>query len=358
MIGEYNASLNPGRGAGCRNRLYLKRGYMGKHKAVGLLSGGLDSALSAKLLLDQQIEVHALFIEMPWGCGKAPRSEALSRALNIPFKVIALGDDYLPVLKTPKYGFGSAHNPCVDCHIYMIRKAAEYMKEIGAAFVFTGEVLGQRPMSQRRKCLTWVEEGSGIPGRLLRPLCARLLDPTIPEKEGIVDREKLLDLKGRNRRQQLDLAGKLGLTGFATPGGGCLLTEKVFGARVEDVLARGCDAIRETAILGAGRYFRLDDDAFVLLGRNQLENEFLLTYSMDTDIVFRTFEFPSPTVVLRGKNITEKQLALSAGLLQYFSKRRGDAPKPVPFWVKSSPDAVRQVLADIPTEDFLEKIWM
>lgn len=329
-----------------------------KVKAVGLLSGGLDSALSAKLLLDQGIDVHALFIQMPWGCGKAPRSEALSRALNIPFKVIPLGDDYLSVLKHPKHGFGVAHNPCVDCHVYMVKKAAGYMREIGASFVFTGEVLGQRPMSQLRRSMTWVEEEAGIPGLLLRPLCAKLMVPTIAENEGLVDREKLMALEGRSRRAQLDLAEELGLDGFSTPGGGCLLTEKVFGARMKDVLSRGCDSISETAILGAGRYFRLNEDAFLLLGRDKEENESLLRYSVPTDYIFRTYEFPSPTVVLRSRNISDAQLATAAGLLQYFSKHRFEPSQLIPVWLKSSPDAVRQIQADIPTEEFLKQIWM
>ncbi|MBF0595039.1 MAG: DUF814 domain-containing protein [Candidatus Omnitrophica bacterium] len=329
-----------------------------KRTAVGLLSGGLDSALAAKLLLDQGIEVHAVNISMPWGCGKPSRVIKLAEHLGMPFKSISLDDSYLSILRNPQYGFGSAHNPCVDCHIYMIRKAAEYMKEIGASFVFTGEVIGQRPMSQRRRCLDWVENDSGIPGRVLRPLSAKLLPPTIPEQEGIVDREKLLGLEGRNRRAQLDMAEALGLRGFSTPGGGCLLTEKVFGERVKDVLGRGCSSIAEMAILGAGRYFRLSDDAFILLGRDQRENEDLLKYSIDTDVIFRTYGFPSPTVVLRSKNVTEQQLTFAAGLMQYFSKRRNDAPQMIPSWVKSSPDTVRPILADIPTDDFLKTVWM
>ncbi|MEI6438216.1 MAG: tRNA 4-thiouridine(8) synthase ThiI [Candidatus Omnitrophota bacterium] len=330
---------------------------MGKYKAVGLLSGGLDSALAAKLLLDQGIEVHAVNISMPWGCGRPSRVIKLAEQLGMPFKSIPLGNDYLAVLKDPQYGFGVAHNPCVDCHIYMLRKAAEYMKEIGASFVFTGEVIGQRPMSQRRKCLDWVEEGSGIPGRVLRPLSAKLLPLTIPETEGIVDREKLMDLVGRNRRRQLDLAKELGLAGFSTPGGGCLLTEKVFGNRVKDVLARGCDAIHEMAILGMGRYFSLGDDAFILLGRDAQENEFLLEYALESDIIFRTYEFPSPTVVLRSKLVTERQLTLAAGLMQYFSKCAKSAPKLIPSWQKSSPETVRQILAVLPSEEELKVIW-
>ncbi|MBF0388113.1 MAG: hypothetical protein HQL20_09730 [Candidatus Omnitrophica bacterium] len=330
----------------------------GKIVAVGLLSGGLDSALAAKLLIDQGIEVHAINIAMAWGCGRPSRVKAIADHLGMPFKSIPLDDSYLKILRNPKYGFGSAHNPCVDCHIYMVQKAAEYMREIGAAFVFTGEVVGQRPMSQRRRCLDWVEDGAGIPGRLLRPLSAGLLPLTIPEQQGLVDRSRLLSLEGRGRRVQLDMAQDLGLTGFSTPGGGCLLTEKVFGARVKDVLARGCDSINETAILGSGRYFRLNDDAFALVGRDQPENEALLHYSLDTDYIFRTYEFPSPTVVLRGKNISAEQLSFAAGLLQFFSKQRDGLPRSVPCWRKAFPEGISQVLAVMPLESALAPLWM
>ena len=331
---------------------------MSAHKAVGLLSGGLDSALACKLLTDQGIDVHVVFIQMPWGCGKPSRAEAIAREMNRPFTLIPLENDYLSILKKPKYGFGSAHNPCVDCHIYMVKKAAEYMRKIGASFVFTGEVIGQRPMSQRRRCLNWVEEGAGVPGRLLRPLCAQLLPITLPEQEGIVERTKLLGLMGRNRRVQLDLAEEKGLSGFAQPSGGCLLTEKVFGRRVKDVLARGCEAVDELTILGAGRYFRLSDSAFVMLGRDQPENDFLLTHALNSDLVFRTYDFPSPTAVLRGTAVTERDISLTAGLVQYFSKLSVLTPRVIPFWLKAEPVKIRQAPAVMPSEDFLKSIWM
>jgi len=328
------------------------------HKAVGLLSGGLDSALACRLLLDQHIDVHVVFIQMPWGCGKPSRAESMAREMHCPFKLIPLGDDYLSVLKKPQYGFGSAHNPCVDCHIYMVKKAAAHMLEIGASFVFTGEVVGQRPMSQRKRCLKWVEEGAGIPGRLLRPLSAQLLPVTIPEQEGVVDRSKLLGLMGRNRRIQLDLADRLGVSGFAQPSGGCLLTEKVFGRRVKDVLARGCGDVKEMTILGAGRYFRLSDGAFVMLGRDKGENDFLLTHAIESDLIFRTYDFPSPTAVLRGSMITENDILLTAGLVQYFSRLSDPSPRVIPFWLKLKPEQVRQAAAVMPSEDLLKSIWM
>ncbi len=328
------------------------------YKAVGLLSGGLDSTIATKLLLDQGIKVHAMNISMPWGCGRPSRVIALAAQFGIPFKSFPLGDDYLPVLTKPKYGFGSAHNPCVDCHIYMVRKAAAYMKEIGASFVFTGEVLGQRPMSQRRECLGWVEHDAGIPGQLLRPMSAKLLPPTIAEQEGIVDREKLLDISGRSRKRQFALAKELGLGGYSSPGGGCLLTEKLFGERLEDVLKRGCDNIAATAVLGLGRYFRIDDTAFVILGRDNAENEKLVRYAVPGDVILRPTVFPGPAALLRGGTIDEARLAFVAGLSQFHSKSRDKAPQPLQCWHAQEPDKVSQVTAAVLTQADVDKLQL
>ncbi len=338
-------------------------------KAVGLLSGGLDSAIAARLIMDQGIEVHVATISMPWDCGKVSGAVKLAERLNIPCRVIPLGDDYLPLLTQPKYGIGSAHNPCVDCHIYMVKKAAALMQEIGASFVFTGEVLGQRPMSQRRECLEWVAKDGGIPGRLLRPLSAKLLDVTIPEQEGLVDREKLLGISGRSRKTQYQLAKEWGIKGFATPSGGCLLTEKLFGLRLKDVLKRGCPDIASTAVLGLGKYFRLDEGAFVILGRDNDENEKLIRYARPMDIIIRPTTFPGPLALLRtradlespsgakGDGISESpsplwggikgggMLAVAAGLSQFFSKSRDKDPLPLTFWRADDPSHTGQVIA-------------
>ncbi|NTV28602.1 MAG: hypothetical protein HGA80_00785 [Candidatus Omnitrophica bacterium] len=300
-------------------------------QAVGLLSGGLDSALAAAVLKGQGIEVHAVFIEMPWGCGKSGRVRAVAEELGVPLKVILLGDDYLEILRNPRFGFGSAFNPCIDCHIYMIRQAAGYMRELGAEFVFTGEVLGQRPMSQRFQALQCVEKEAGIPGRLLRPLSAAFLEPTLPEQQGLVDRSRLPAIEGRSRKVQYDLARRLGVTSFAQPGGGCLLTEKHFGARIKDVLSRGCEYIQATAVLGLGRYFRLDERTFVIVGRDERENAKLQSYAVSGDVLFRSETFPGPVALLRGDDSAET-LAQAAGLVQYHSKLRGQPPAEVVCW--------------------------
>ncbi|MCG3220706.1 MAG: hypothetical protein H7641_04935, partial [Candidatus Heimdallarchaeota archaeon] len=184
-------------------------------KGVGLLSGGLDSTLAVKLMIDQGVDVHVLNFVTPFctctrkGC----RHEAsrVAEVFGVPIKVISAGNDYIEMIKKPKYGYGSNMNPCVDCRIFMFRKAKQYMEEIGALFIFTGEVLGQRPMSQHRKALMIVEQESDLEGFVVRPLSARLLSPTVPEKEHWIDREKLLSIQGRRRLPQMELADKFGL---------------------------------------------------------------------------------------------------------------------------------------------------
>jgi len=329
-----------------------------KHKAVGLLSGGLDSALACKLMIDQGFEVHVVYIDMPWGCGKSGRMQRIAESFGLVFKIIPIGDDYLQILRKPKHGFGSALNPCADCHAYMVRKAAEYMREIQADLIFTGEVVGQRPMSQRKECLKWVEDEGGIPGRLLRPLSAQLLEPTIPEQEGIVDRSRLLGITGRSRKVQLALAKEYHLEHYSQPGGGCLLTEKIFGERLKDVLARGCSAVNETAIIGLGRFFRLNDRAFAVLGRDDVENEKLIAQALSGDTILRPTEFPGPAAVLRSADPTDGDLALVAGLIQFFSKLRSGSPQVVNAWRKCAPVRISLITAAVPAEEAVKRIWM
>jgi tRNA U34 2-thiouridine synthase MnmA/TrmU len=277
---------------------------MKKIKAVGLLSGGLDSTLAAKTLIDLGIEVHAINFVSPF-CTCTPKSmgcSAVSRAVEqlgyIPLRRVALGDDYLNMIKSPEYGYGRGINPCIDCRIMKIRKAAEYMNEIGASFLFTGEVLGQRPMSQHRKAISIIDKGSGIAGLILRPLSAAHFEPTIPELQGIVDRTKLLDLQGRSRKPQIELAKEKDITDYPCPNGGCLLTDERFAERLSDYFSRTEDiSVKDMPLLKTGRYQKTPDGKYVIIARNEQECTTLLQLSRPEMFTLTPDNFNGPVII-------------------------------------------------------------
>ena len=199
---------------------------MTKVKALALFSGGLDSILAVKLMLSQGVDVVAVnFVSAFSSYAKDDRGAAeAAKQLGVPLKVVELGDDYLKMIREPKHGYGKNMNPCVDCRIFILKKAKKVAEEIGADFIFTGEVLDERPMSQHRGALKLVEEESGLKGKILRPLSAKLLPETVIEKKGLVDREKLLGIRGRSRKPQLKLAKEFNIKSYPSPAGGCLLT--------------------------------------------------------------------------------------------------------------------------------------
>ena len=253
-----------------------------QRKALALLSGGLDSTLAVKVMLDQGIAVEALNFTSPFctctGKNSGCKSEAVRVAeeFKIPIKVMHKGVDYLEIVRNPRHGYGKGMNPCVDCRIFLLRKAKEYMAECGADFVITGEVLGQRPMSQRRDTLNVIERESGLAGLLLRPLSAKHFEPTIPEREGWVDREKLLAIQGRSRKEQMDLAAELDVTNYPCPAGGCLLTELSFVSKIRDVFDHtDLLNLRDFRLLKVGRHFRVGSRTKVIIGRNEADNHLL-----------------------------------------------------------------------------------
>jgi len=260
-----------------------------KRKALALLSGGLDSTLAVKMMLDMGIDVEALNFTSPFctctGRNSGCKSEAVRVAeeFDIPIKVIHKGLDYLEIVRNPLHGYGKGVNPCVDCRIYLLRKAKEYMAECGADFIITGEVLGQRPMSQRRDSLRVIERESGLEGLLLRPLSAQHFEPTIPEQEGWVDREKLLAIKGRCRKELFQLADDLDVKNYPCPAGGCLLTELSFVPKVRDIFDH-CDELnlRDFRMLKIGRHFRIGPHTKVIIGRDENDNR-LLEAAMQPD---------------------------------------------------------------------------
>lgn len=268
-------------------------------KALGLLSGGLDSSLAALCLKRQGIEVTAVAFVTPFfGAGKARRAAA---QMGIPLLVREIGAMHLEMVKQPVYGYGKNLNPCIDCHAMMFRLAGEIMLREGFDFLFSGEVLGQRPMSQNLSALRAVAKYSGFPERILRPLSARLLPVTPMEEAGLVDRDRLLDIQGRSRRRQEELAREWSLGNYPSSGGGCLLTEKHFSDRLRDLITHEPDCTPDDVeLLKTGRQFRLSPQARLAVGRNQQDNDRLHELAGTGDFLLRCVGFSGPLGVLSG----------------------------------------------------------
>ena len=290
-------------------------------KAIVLISGGLDSTLAARLLKEQGIEIVALNFKTPFclcdrkgtsGCGNYARSVANN--LGVELKIINVTDEFFAILKNPKHGYGSNMNPCIDCRILMLRKAKEFMQEIGAKFIVTGEVLGQRPMSQHKQALKVIEKESGLEGLVLRPLSARLLPETIPEREGWVARDKLLNFSGRTRKPQIDLAKTFNIKDYPCAAGGCLLTDPGFAKRVKDLINYGELSLNNVELLKIGRHFRISENTKLAVGRNKKENEELVNLSKENDYLFFPNEgLAGPTSLGRG-NFSEDLIKLSCSI--------------------------------------------
>jgi tRNA U34 2-thiouridine synthase MnmA/TrmU len=269
--------------------------------AIALLSGGLDSTLAAKLVLDLGVKV----IGVNFSGAYCPRplegrsnAEKAAEQLGIELVTLPVDQEFIEMVKAPKHGRGKHMNPCIDCHTLMIRKAWAYGQTRGAQFIITGEVLGQRPMSQNRQALVKVARESGTDGRLVRPLSAKLLDETVPEEEGLVDRRKLMDIEGRMRKRQMVLAVLYRIKDYPSPAGGCLLTEPVFSQRLADAFAHGEDSVNIVELLGMGRHFRLPSGARVVVGRDQAENDALSRLTPAGATVIDATNVPGPLGVL------------------------------------------------------------
>ncbi len=293
-----------------------------KTVAVALLSGGLDSTLAAKVILEQGITVIGVnfagaYCPRPFA-GRS-RAEKAAEKLGIELVTLPIDAEFIAMVKQPKHGRGKNMNPCIDCHTLMIRKAWEWgqtkpeaksqepkAKTRTADFVITGEVLGQRPMSQNRNALNTVAKESGVGDRLLRSMSAKLLDVTAPEREGLVDRERLLDIEGRQRTRQMTLAEKYGIRDYPTPAGGCLLTEKVFSKRLAEAFDHGEDSLEIVELLSLGRHFRLPSGARLVVGRDEPENDELLRRKPAGAVVIDAGDLPGPVgIVVKGSRDRE-----------------------------------------------------
>lgn len=293
------------------------------------MSGGLDSALAVKLIHDLGIQLLAIHFAEPIcskaapGAGETSTSRAVCGKLGIEYRPLVIGQEYLDMLVAPKHGYGRAFNPCTDCHTLMLIKARQLMDKEGASFVVTGEVLGQRPMSQMAERLKMVEKDSGLEGLLLRPLSAKLLLPTIPETEGWVDREKLFGISGRSRKEQLRLAAEWGIVDFTTPAGGCLLTDPSFARILRDHLKHGKLLLDDVPLLKVGRHFRLAGGGKAVVGKDHVENERLVRLRREEDAWFYPVTERGPSALLRGGRQDEEALRDMASIVATYSGGEG-----------------------------------
>lgn len=323
--------------------------------AIALFSGGLDSTLAIRLMQDQGINVHAIHFTSPFfgvspdaDCGKYDARKAAEN-IGVTLTIQSLGDDYLQMLRKPLHGYGKAINPCIDCHAFFLKKAREFMLATGADFVITGEVLGQRPMSQRRNALDIVERDGFLEGLLLRPLSARLLPPTIPEIEGWVDRDKLPCIKGRSRKLQIQLAAELGVTEYPNPAGGCLLTEVSYSSKVRDIFEHTDPLLpRDFRLLRIGRHFRLTPDTRLIVGRDNTENDLLYNNRHEGETALRWDEGGSPMGLLIGEASPENLQIAAKIVLRYTRCEKSSTARML--ILSSSPEYVFDCVNDFSPE--------
>jgi tRNA U34 2-thiouridine synthase MnmA/TrmU len=331
-------------------------------KAIALLSGGLDSTLATKIVLDLGIELEALnFLTVFCTCTTRGEtclaSQKAVSALGIPLKVLNVSEEYLHVVKNPKHGYGSNMNPCIDCRIFMMKKAKAYMQEIGASFIVTGEVLGERPMSQRRDSMRLIEKEAGLDGLIVRPLSAKLLPASIPEKEGWVDREKLLKIQGRSRKPQIQMADHYGIRDYPCPAGGCLLTDPGFAKRMRDLIHHHSDfTLNDVHLLKMGRHFRLSPRLKLVVGRNEEENQKIQTFSGEGDVLLKLFRFPGPLSLLRGE-AGEREIEQAAAITARYSKAK-DLKKVEVICKKAKEDGDRSLSVSPLSEKEIEELMI
>lgn len=290
-------------------------------KCLLLFSGGLDSILAAKILMEQKIEVFPICFEsFFFDCNLAKKS---AEKLGLKLKTVNFSKENLKVIKNPKYGRGQGMNPCIDCHLLMIKRAKQIMKKRNFDFLATGEVLSERPFSQRNEILELIERKAGLEGLILRPLSAKLLKETIPEKKSWVKREKLFSIRGKSRKPQIALAKKFKIKYFPTPAGGCILTDSQYSERLKTLFQKIPDYNGNDAqILRKGRIF-WEGKFLIVVGRNEKENKEIKKMKKEKDIILEPENFPGPTVLIRGfrKKIKKEMIIKATELLLHYTKK-------------------------------------
>ena len=308
-------------------------------RAISLFSGGLDSICATRLVMDQGIEVIALkFVTPFFGYELLADPEAYYREIRkkygISVQLVDISGAYLEMLRQPAHGFGKYFNPCIDCKIFMLERALAMLDELGAAFLITGEVLGQRPMSQRRDTLNVIERDSKTRGLLLRPLSAQLMKETEAEKKGLVEREKLLDFSGRGRSRQIELARSMGIVDFPNAAGGCILADPILSRRIaliysgDFVVSHDMFEVNDILLMLIGRQYRLPGGGWLILGRDEKENIRIDKLREPGDVWLDIDERPGPTALLRragnyysSEELKKEDIVRAAGLVTRYAKK-------------------------------------
>ena len=304
--------------------------------------------LAVKVMQEQGVEVEGVAFETPFF--SARRAVEASRAMGLPLAVVDITAEHLAMLRAPRYGYGRNMNPCIDCHILMLRRAGEIMEERAADCILTGEVLGQRPMSQGKQSLHVVAKRSGYQPYIIRPLSARLLPETTPEREGMVDRSRLLDIQGRGRKRQMELAERFQVTVYSNPAGGCLLTDPRFSGKLKDLFAHDRNMeVRDLELLKVGRHVRLDDETKIVVGRKQRENEIIRELSEERDILLRMKDIPGPTILVP-YGCGEENLRRAAAICALYSHVPADSKAVVAWSTGGAPPAYVEVFPAENTE--------
>lgn len=298
-------------------------------RAIALYSGGLDSTLVIALMKRAGVDVLPINFTSPFGgthglAGDDKKAAMISETFGLTLRQEPIDDELVALVKSPRFGWGKHLNPCIDCHLLMIRKTKALLQELQADFVVTGEVLGQRPMSQHRQALEMIAKKSELEGRLLRPLSAKLLTPTLPETEGWVSQENLLDISGRGRKRQLALAKEMGVETFLPPAGGCLLTDAGYSRKLKDLLAEDMITSRNCGLIRFGRYFNLGNKAKLVVARNEQECLSLEGQARPNDLLFYPEDGRGPTAVLRGSQLAN-HIEKAASIVAHYCRH---TPKP------------------------------
>lgn len=305
-----------------------------KKKAIGLISGGLDSTLAVRVVAGLGFEVTALHFNVPFcentgQCGYIRNRNDLGD--DVTLVRLDAGKEYIDMVKDPEHGYGKNMNPCIDCRLFMLKRAKKVMEDTGAEFVFTGEVLQQRPMSQRNDSLKLIDKKSNLEGRLLRPLSAQCLPQTVPEKEGVVDRSKLHNISGRGRKKQMALAEKLGIKEYPSPAGGCLLTDQNYSRKLREAFDHDEDSLEVIHLLTIGRHFRSESGARIVCGRDEAENESLLNLAPDNNPAVTVHGTTGTYAVIWG-DASEGNLRLAGQVAARYSKVRDSEVTEVKWW--------------------------